>query len=587
MIFRSLLQRLTITYFLLLTLVVGAVSYFTLTSAVSHLEGQISDQMLSQARLLAQAIREPAKELPLIVADFRAATGARLTIISPTGTVLADTAEDPTKMGNHLNRPEVQEALQDGVGQSTRFSTTTKINTKYLALLALVQGETGFVRVAFPLQVVAALKQEMTHRILWVTLWGALLTGGVVYLLLRNITQPLREITATSKVVASGDFSHRIKVKGAQEIEELADSFNYMASDLGKLLGKLTQERQRIEAILVSMVDGVLVADRSASITLINPAAEEIFQVKADQTLGKHILEVIRNYDLAAAFSQALSEDLAQKQELRLFSPNEMIVSVVITPVHNSQQQVEGAVAVIHDITALRNLEQMRTEFVSNVSHELKTPLTSIRGFTETLLDEELDTKTSRHFLEIIKTEAHRLSRLIQDLLDLSKLESPRGKLNLGEIHLPSVAQGILDLLHHQISDKGISVTLDFTSPFPKIEADGDMMAQVFLNLLENAVKYTPSGGKITISGHADINQASLAITDTGAGIPQHDLPRVFERFYRVDKARSRQLGGTGLGLAIVKHIIERHHGTISVYSRLGQGTTFHITLPFHQPTES
>ncbi len=576
----TLLNKLTWAYLTLLTIVIGIVAFFTLNSAVYHLEQQIASEMLACSKLFELALTTSTNSPSQLIQEFKVATGARLTLIAPDGTVLADTEEDPTKMENHLNRPEIQKATTDNVGQVTRFSTTTNIRTIYFAKTINGDPSRGFIRLAYPLRTVSLLKLEIGQRISWIVLLTALLTGIIAYLFLRSLIKPLHNISIASQAIAAGDFTQKIAEEGALEIQELARSFNIMATDISQLLAKLTDERQQIEAILVSMDDGVVVSDAQGYLVLINPAAERIFQVHSTVVLGKHLLEVIRNYDLATAFEKTIKENSSSTQELRIFSPREMIISVNITPIRDVDGNAHGAVATIHDITTIRQLEQLRTEFVGNVSHELKTPLTAIRGFTETLLTEEVDQETARHFLEVISTESQRLSRLINDLLDLSQLESAQTQLTVSLVSLPKIAEGVVELLKDQLQQKNLQITLDFPAEFPLVHGDKDMLAQVFLNLLENAIKYTPTRGQIKIMGTFTADQIQIAVSDTGMGIQKQDLPRIFERFYRVDKARSRQQGGTGLGLAIVKHIIERHSGTVSVQSLPDQGTTFLITLP-------
>ena len=586
MLRRTLLNKLTWAYLTLLTIVIGVVAFFTLNSAVYHLEQQIASEMLAYSELFELALTTSTSSRHQLIQEFKNATGSRLTIIAPDGTVLADTEEDPAKMENHLNRPEIQRAATYNFGQVTRFSTTTHIQTIYFAKTINSDPSQGFIRLAYPLRNVSLLKLEIGQRIFWIVLLTALLTSIIAYLFLRNLIKPLHDISTASQAIAAGDFTQKIAEEGALEIQELARSFNLMATNISQLLAKLTDERHQIEAILVSMDDGVVVSDARGYLILINPAAERIFQVHGAVVLGKHLLEVIRNYDLATSFEKTIKENSSSTHELRLFSPREMVISVNITPIRDAHGNAQGAVATIHDITTIRQLEQLRTEFVGNVSHELKTPLTAIRGFSETLLTEEVDQETARHFLEVISTESHRLSRLINDLLDLSQLESAHTQLTVGLISLPEIAKGVIELLKYQLHQKTVQVTLNFPAGFPLIQGDKDMLAQVFLNLLENAIKYTSPGGQIKITGTFKTNQIQIAVSDTGIGIPRQDLPRLFERFYRVDKARSRQQGGTGLGLAIVKHIIERHSGAVSVQSLLNQGTTFLIILPVSQPKE-
>lgn len=337
----------------------------------------------------------------------------------------------------------------------------------------------------------------------------------------------------------------------------------------------LEQEQRRMQAVLTSMVDAVVVVDTQAHITLANKAAESLFLVREGALEGKRLDEIYNDQEVNGMIREVLSTGKEVFTETTI-QPGTQIFRVHVVPAKDPDDQVEAAVAVFHDVTDARNFDQMRSEFVGNVSHELRTPLTSIKGFVETLLDGAMENSdTCRRFLSIIEAETDRLTRLIDDLLSLSSIESKERVIHPKPVCLVRSMRSIMNILGPQISDKKLHVEFVYPYHLPRIHADEDLLGQVLINLLDNAIKYTPPYGKIIIRCRRRDSRIVITFTDTGVGIPRESIPRVFERFYRVDKARSRNQGGTGLGLAIVKHIVESHGGEVFLDSEVGQGSTF------------
>ena len=394
------------------------------------------------------------------------------------------------------------------------------------------------------------------------------------------IPRILREIAAWAESFADGDFSRRISLSARDEMEELADSLNSMSRQIQSRMEESIADKSRLEAVFLSMFDGVMVIDGRGAIVLMNQTLKEFLQVETEVT-GKKPLEVIRNIDIQDLAGRVLaSRGRLESREITLLHPQEKVLLAHATPVLR-EEAIDGAVLIFHDITELRRLEKVRQDFVANVSHELRTPVSTIRGYAETLLEGALEDKThAREFLRIIYDDAERLTKLINDLLDLSRVESGKMKLALEEGALEAVIDRVLAGMNKEAGKNSVTLKKDVSSRLAGIRIDEAAIAQVLLNLVENAVKYNKAGGSVTVGARETPRSIEVSVSDTGIGIPQEDIPRIFERFYRVDKARSRDLGGTGLGLSIVKHIIQAHGGDITVESKVGSGSSFRFTLP-------
>ena len=394
------------------------------------------------------------------------------------------------------------------------------------------------------------------------------------------ISKPIKEMAQVAGDIADGDFSRKVSTSTHDGVGDLAMAFNHMAEQISARIEEVTASRSLLEAVLLSMSEGVMVVDAKCGILLMNKPLKDFLLIR-DDPAGKKPLEVIRNIDI-----QEIAEDVLNLKkgveccEISLLFPEERILLVHATPVLR-EDRVEGAVLVFHDITELRRLDKVRQDFVANVSHELRTPVTIIKGYAETLLECALDDKGhAREFLQVIHSDSDRLARLIDDLLDLSRIES--GKLNL--TFRPCAIKGIVERvvleLKKQADERSVTIKVDIPEDIPDILADEAGIGQVLLNLLDNAIKYNKEKGLVTVSAGENNGYVKVEVFDTGVGIPERDLNRIFERFYRVDKARSRELGGTGLGLSIVKQIIQEHNGEVAVESLMGQGSTFSFTIP-------
>ncbi len=555
--------------------------------AVQSLEGRL----VSVARLLQDDARSllgpgatPEARRAFALRTARA-TQSRVTLILPDGTVVAESdrpLEDLGKIENHRGRPEVQIALAGGVGRAVRRSETVEADLLYAAV-PVVEGPrvTGVLRLALPLAEVESAYTGVRQ----VMLAGGLLALGVALgiglFVARRVTRPVIEMQSVARQMAEGDFSVRAPVRSPDEIGSLGRALNVMATRFREKLQDLEQERGTITAILDSMVEGVLAVDAHDHILLMNQRVRAIFRLGPRLGEGKPFLEVIRNADLFELLGacRAAGGEMVSR-ELALTTPVERAIEVHALPLRLGGDGT-GVLMVLHDVTELRRLERVRTEFVANVSHELRTPLTAIRGYLETLLGGALEERdNARRFLEIVSRHTERLGRLLDDLLDLSNIELGKVTLKREPTDLREAVEAVLAILRPQAESKGVFLSATLPLDLPAVLADRDRLAQILINLLDNAVKFTPSRGHVTVTAAMRDVAMEVIVADTGVGIASTDLPRISERFYRADKARSRELGGTGLGLAIVKHLVQAHGGELRIESELGKGTTVSFTLP-------
>jgi two-component system phosphate regulon sensor histidine kinase PhoR len=503
-------------------------------------------------------------------------TGLRVTLITLNGTVVGESDKPPHELAgieNHLHRPEVQDALQRGLGIARRHSDTVNVDLLYVALPALPPGAyapRGVVRVAIPLHAVAETTGRVRRIVAMASLIVALIDIPFLFWLARRYSEPIDAMRKMAGRVAGGDFSARAPYRVGGELGELGLALNDMAGQLDTRLRELGEEKAGLAAILSSMTEGVLVTDAAGRIRLLNRALRQQFQL-TDAALGKTVLEVFRNVELEKLIAAPTA------RELTFHAPTERNFVVNAAALANET----GVVIVFHDISRIKQLETLRQEFVANVSHELRTPVSVIRGYVETLREEPPpDPATTRQFLATVQKHARQLEALIEDLLNISALESQQARIEFGPVPVSEVVAAVIDELNQQIRDKAMTVTANLPADLPAARADRERLHQVFVNLLGNALKYTPAKGQVTISARATGNEIEYCVADNGPGIAAEHLPRVFERFYRVDKARSRELGGTGLGLSIVKHIVQAHGGRVWAVSEAGKGSRFYFTLP-------
>ena len=512
------------------------------------------------------------------------ASGARVTVIASNGQVLADSQGDASTMDNHADRPEIVEALSKGQGQSIRHSATIDRDLSYYAVrLSTAQGPPVVLRFALPLQTV---DEELWQfrRSLWLASLFVLLATGVISLLIsRSFAGRVDRLMRFSLRVAEGDFRPIEANRSGDALEALAVSLNQTAARLDRTIRTLTEERNLSSAILGSMVEGVAVVSSSERLVFANQGFVSILGLDEPPQSGRALVEIVRQTELLTAVRQVLKGDPRVESEIVTGTLRQHYFAVTVASVRATEDA--GAVIVLHDITDLRKLERVRRDFVANVSHELRTPLTAIQGFSETLLAGAIDDPQNRvRFLEIILDHSRRLARLTEDLLMLSKMDADRLELEVHRLSVSQFVESCLETAQRPAAEKNLHISVDLVPSLPDIAADRRRLAEVLQNLLDNAIQYTPAGGRITISASSDDGEVEFTVADTGIGIPHADQPRIFERFYRVDAARSREVGGTGLGLSIAKHLVEVHGRRIWVESTVGQGSQFHFTVPVFDP---
>jgi two-component system phosphate regulon sensor histidine kinase PhoR len=585
-----------LTFILLAMTAIGmAVMGLYVTRAFeSSLKAYLTASMVRDARLLHDAVLPyvtqgtPLGAVQELVHKYGMMLGsdARVTVIAVDGTVLGDSGLDMgevRRMANQGDWPEVQAALAGGIGSHLRHAQHRHGEMLHSAIpLADAAQIRGVLRIALPL---TAVSQAATSIHQTVAL-GALLAFTVVLavglFLSRRVTRPVTEMQSIARWMAEGDFAQRVPISGTSEIAELGQTLNLMAERLSEKIQDLEGERTKVAAILDSMVEGVIAIDQRGRIVLMNHAARWIFDLGREPVEGRPLLEIVRDKEILdlVAGGKRLDVKGARRREIELGPPVDRILDAHAAAIALAPSG-QGILLVLHDVTELRRLERVRTEFVANVSHELRTPLTSIRGYLETLLDGALEEPTNAHrFLEIAHTHAERLSRLVDDLLQLSDIETGKLILKPTLLNLHEVAAEVVAFFEKQVAQKSLSLVNTVPTDI-RLPADWDRLTQIFVNLVDNAVKYTPAQGGITLgAGPRGPGLVHVWVTDTGIGIPSTDLPRLTERFYRVDKARSRELGGTGLGLAIVKHLVQAHGGELWLESELGRGTTVNFSLP-------
>ncbi len=516
------------------------------------------------------------QELDAFVKSLKSQIHARITVIAKDGVVVADSEKDPKTMENHKSRPEIVEALSGSLGKSQRVSVTVEQKMLYVALPIEDENHIfGVLRLSVFLRQINDLLSQIKIVSFWVALVITIASLIFALIVSQSISNPIKKLVRAADNLSKGDFNARVFLRHDDELKELADSFNDMASRMDRLFSDISDRNEELNTVISSIQEMLLVFDREERIKLSNASFKKLMDM--DNVEGKFHWEVLRSPELADLIKRVKAERKHLTADVRL-KDRIFLCSITLLP------STDEMVALFHDITEFKNLEQIKKDFIANISHELRTPLTAIKGFVETLETEE-NIKNIR-YIEIIKRHTDRLMFIVNDLLLLSELEDKETKIKAEEVSLKKMIENISRIFEQRIKERDLKLSIDVPVDVPPVVADPFKLEQMFINLIDNAIKYTERGG-ITLSLRYSPPNVSVAITDTGIGISAEHLQRIFERFYVVDKSRSKRLGGTGLGLSIVKHIVMLHNGKIEVESTAGKGTTFTVLLPIEQTSQA
>lgn len=572
--------------FLLITFIGVLTTAMFMTNLLNtdHMKG-VYDRLYSNAEILKGYLEhsdapESQEALTYIKSAARSAK-ARLTLIDSVGTVLVDSEFDGKQLENHKDRPEFKVALNGGTGTSIRFSDTAQARVYYLAIPVETERGRYALRLSLLMKDLDDFKYLILKQVVISIVAGVVIAELIGYGFIAGFLKPVSELTALSKKIASGSFREKINIHTNDELGELAANFNHMSAELDRKINEIKERNYEMRSIIRSMVNGVIAVDNQKRVMFLNPTAEKLFRFSEEQAAGKHILSILRNSELDDALEALLSSNTTDVLEIELSDPEHKVLKVYTNPLIGFNERL-GILIVIEDITEIKRAESMRKDFVANVSHELKTPLTSIKGFVETLKDGAVENpKVRGRFLDIIDMETNRLSTLIEDLLVLSEIESRKSTVE-EEFSVLDCADDVMVIMEELANQRGVDLKLEVASEegFPTLHGNPGWFKQMLINLMDNGMKYRREMAEVTVAMHYDASHIHIDIKDNGIGIPKEHMSRLFERFYRVDKSRSKSIGGTGLGLAIVKHVVSSFEGEISVDSVVDQGTTFHVSLP-------
>ena len=570
--FSIFLKTFIIIAFILLTVFIS-IPYFIFSRIKEHYIDTLSTQLKNFEYSLVPEVTVLLKEqhyqkLNIMLKQLSKDTSTRITVVDPEGIVIADSYENPARMENHKGRPEIAEALSTGTGKALRFSPTFQQEMLYVAMLIKDNDRIlGVVRASIYLKEINKLLEELDNKILHIILAIGLLSLLAAFLFSRMLTKPIKLLADSSRAIGEGNFDVRLFFKRNDELKELADNFNFMASQIQSLFAELSHQKEELNSLITSMQEGLVVIDEKAKIQLCNESFKTI--VDNSSIEQKHYWEIIRNAEFDELIKRTRETNTNLTKDIELNNK----VYLCSTSLLSLKKEI---LVILHDITEMKNMEKLKKDLIDNVSHELRTPLTAIKGFVDTLQD-NADEKNKR-YIDIIARNTERLTKIVQDLLMLSSLEAKEISLEYHEVNLKILLEDLLLLFQPKASNKGLSLTLELPDAPPVMKGDSFKLEQMFINLIENAINYTEKG-EINISiAHHD-NFIKIEIKDTGIGIPSQHLSRIFERFYVVDKSRSRKYSGTGLGLSIVRHIVLLHNGDIKVSSS-SAGTLFTILLP-------
>jgi two-component system phosphate regulon sensor histidine kinase PhoR len=577
--------KIGLLYLLMLLLVLAVVDIYVVRALKREFLNAAFSQLESLIRLsMANAPQLPNEPNLVEWTKQLGQSGARVTLIDHKGKVLADSVEDPAKMENHMPRPEIKEALLKGSGRAVRRSPTLGYDLVYLAQrYERENAQPLVIRLSLPLDRLESAQFAFRTRLWSISLLILIVAGGASLLFFRTVSSRINRLKEFSRRVADGDFRPLPLDHNKDELADLSSTMSQTALKLDGTIWTLTEERNQSAAVLASMEEGVAVIGSDQRIIYCNNAFCRAASVPNMPCEGRPVTELIRHSDLLSIIQKALAGGETIHGEVVVGSIRTRSFAVTSAPIR-SEGTTRGAVMVLHDISEIRRLERARRDFIGNISHEFKTPLTAIQGFAETLLGGALeDAQNRRRFLEIIREHALRLGRLTDDLLKLAQIEAGQMQREIQPVTVAGIIDPCVEVGRIKAEQKRLILEVEYSDNLPTLFGDARSFQEILQNLLDNAIRYTPAGGHIRVKAAVEGSDIVISVADTGIGIPKADQDRIFERFYRADAARSRESGGTGLGLSIVKHLVEAHGGRIRVESEVAQGSTFYVYLPLER----
>jgi two-component system phosphate regulon sensor histidine kinase PhoR len=575
---RKIFRRIFLLYAAVMLLAAFFTEFYITDAVRQNYLDELRKNLAVQIGLVAGRIDFTKTDIDEYCRQLKEKTGARVTIIRSDGTVIGDSNTDSSQMENHAHRPEIEQSLLYDTGSATRYSHTLGYDFLYVAKRVMKNGDTeGFVRFAIPLEKVDRAVDAVRMKIIIIVILVLLATGIFSVSQIDHLRRLLHQIADFSRSLARGEIDKRLFLKNAGQFTEISENLTAMSEELQEVIGRNEEERKRLNEILKSVPDALLIIDARGVILLASTSSREFFGDIG--FTGKQFLEAVRSYELSDLMDEVRQKLTPGTAEFRLDHPAEKYLSVKVSPLFRKDRELSGFIAIFHDITQMKKLEQIRKDFVANVSHEIKTPITAIQGFADTLLEGAInDRENAIKFLQTIKANSERMNSLADDLMMISKIELGVIGIEKAEIDVEDVIKNVIATLHDKAAEKQLFMKISIHPDLRKVSADGNRLIQILTNLLDNAIKFTESGG-ITVGSAAEGERGYLFVGDTGIGVPKRHLPRLGERFYRVDPARSRKLGGTGLGLAIVKHLVKAHGWEMKIESVEGKGTTVKIFL--------
>ncbi len=571
------------TYLLIMVLSVSVVALLVGHEIRKSATARIGQELMTYAGIIDLS---RGKEIGAKIRELAGISQSRVTLIDASGRVTADSERAPEELENHLNRPEIQEARVRGKGSAVRFSQTLGVNMLYVAVALGGDPASGYVRLARPLHEVENSVDNIYHSFFAAIFLVIPLSFVIAFFFSYRLASPIIAMEQYTEKLRKGEVSGTLLVETTGEMKQLAANINYLVVELQDKIRQANEEKGKLIAAFASMTEGVLVLNHEDRIETFNRSFRHLTASRFGDVMNKTLIEAFRNVELQGAFERFKETHEPVTREVALGESDPVIVDVSITAI--SGPPGEGKTMIVfHDVTRLKKLEQMRVDFVANVTHEIRTPLTAIIGFVETLQGGAIeDRETARQFLDTIGRHAQRLNRLVEDLLTLSAIELGEMKFVFTGTALNKAVENVLAVIEARAGEKHIDIKTELPGDLPPLWADPDRLVQVLLNILDNAVKFTPTAGKISLSASAEEGGfVAVKVADTGIGIPKEEIPRLGERFYRVDKARSREMGGTGLGLSIVKHLLAAHGGRMEIESQVGKGTVVSLFFPVARPS--